>query len=261
MTTTVLATVKEVAEIPGDFEIVDDAIPEDRLRYRMNERDECALEEAVRIAGDDCEVVTVTIGPERAEETVRTALEKGADRAIRVWDDALAAPRLLDVATRVAVLAAVVEAEAPEMVLTGARASDDGFAATGVALAHAVDYAWASGITRLDLDRESDVASVYRELEEGVEELTDVDLPAVFAVRTAINDPRRPDRGAERATGAGAIAVRSLDDLGVAVEGNELELVGMTAPGGGDAAFLEGDPEEQAARLADVLRDREVVEE
>ena len=87
----ILVTVKEVAEVDDEFDISGLDIDESSLEYDLNEWDDYAVEEAVQTSEthDDVEVVTVTVGPERAEETIRMALAKGADRAIRVWDDAL----------------------------------------------------------------------------------------------------------------------------------------------------------------------------
>src|SRR6056297_1718392 len=113
----ILVTVKEVAEVADDFEIAGTAIDETYLDYDLNEWDDYAVEEAVQIqeAGDDVEVVTVTIGPERSEETIRMALAKGADRAVRVWDDAIEDVDLLDVETKTSLLEAVVEDEDPDL--------------------------------------------------------------------------------------------------------------------------------------------------
>ena len=87
----VLVTVKEVAAVEDDFEISGTEIESTYLDYDLNEWDDYAVEEGVQLAeaGDDVEVVAVTIGPERSEETIRMALAKGADRAVRVWDDAI----------------------------------------------------------------------------------------------------------------------------------------------------------------------------
>src|SRR6056297_2286318 len=123
----ILVTVKEVAEVADDFEIEGRSIPETYLEYDLNEWDDYAVEAAVRIAEDreDVEVVAVTIGPERSEETIRMALAKGVDRAVRVWDDALAEADVLDPTTTARILAAVAEEEAPDLVLSGVQAADD----------------------------------------------------------------------------------------------------------------------------------------
>ena len=94
----ILVTVKEVTVVDDEFEIGGLSIDDRYVTYDLNEWDEYAVEEAVTIAEDieDVEVVTATIGPERAEETIRQALAKGADRAVRVWDDRLAEASMLD---------------------------------------------------------------------------------------------------------------------------------------------------------------------
>src|SRR6056297_3416937 len=122
----ILVTVKEVAEVEDEFEIEGLDIATQYLEYDLNEWDDYAVEEAVQIAeeGDDVEVVSVTIGPERSEETIRMALAKGADRAVRVWDDDHESADMLDVGVKADILAAVVEDEEPDLVFTGVQAND-----------------------------------------------------------------------------------------------------------------------------------------
>jgi electron transfer flavoprotein beta subunit len=86
------------------------------------------------------EVVTVTIGPERSGEVIRQALAKGADRAIRVWDDTLEDIDVLDPTMKAQLLAAIVEEEESDLVLTGVQSGDDANGATGVALAETIGY-------------------------------------------------------------------------------------------------------------------------
>ena len=118
-----LVTVKEVAEVDDEFTIDGLDVDESYLEYDLNEWDDYAIEEAVQLseANDDVEVVTVTVGPERADETIRMALAKGADRALRVWDDALADAQYLDAGTKAALLEPVIEAEEPDLVLSGVQ--------------------------------------------------------------------------------------------------------------------------------------------
>ncbi len=97
---------------------------------------------------------------------------------------------LLGVEAKAALLSAVVEDEDPDLVLTGVQAGDGAFGATGVSLASTVGYEWAAVVNHLEHDLEDGVASVRRELEGGVEELTDVELPAVLTIQTGINEPR-----------------------------------------------------------------------
>ena len=261
----VLVTVKEVAEVADDFEIEGRHVAEKFLEFDLNEWDNYAVEEGVQIAEstDDVEVVTATIGPERSEETIRMALAKGADRAVRVWDDALEDVELLDVAAKTEILAAIVEQEEPDLVLTGVQAGDDAFGATGVSLADAIGYEWAAVVNALDLDTEGGVAHVHRELEGGVEEITDVELPAVLTIQTGINEPRYASLRGIRQAQRKEIAAQSLDDLGVdsSIVDGDLTLTSMYEPESeGEATIFEGDASESASQLAEVLREKGVAQ-
>jgi len=263
----VLVTVKEVADAEDDFEIDGLGIDERYLEYGLNEWDDYAVEAAVQIAearGDDVEVVAATIGPERSEETIRTALAKGVDRAVRVWDDALAERDILDVGAKTALLSAVVEEEEPDLILTGVQAADDGFGATGVALADEIGFAHAAVVNDLDLDDDAGIARVRRELEGGVEELTEVDLPAVLTIQTGINEPRYASLRGIRQAQQKEIAPRDLADLGLteAAIGSDLELTAVYEPeSDSDATLFEGDAAEAAGELAALLREKGVVAE
>jgi electron transfer flavoprotein beta subunit len=260
----VLVTVKEVAEVDDEFRISGLDVDDGSLEYDLNEWDDYAVEEAVQLseADDDVEVVTVTIGPERAEETIRMALAKGADRAVRVWDDSLADAGFLDVDTKAALLAAVAEAEAPDIVFSGVQAGDDANGATGVALAERLGFEWAAVVNDFELDGDAGVASVRRELEGGVEELTDVELPAVFTIQTGINEPRYASLRGIRQAQRKELEVRTIDDVGLdeSVLESPVERTDMYEPASeGDATYWEGSPEETAGELAAFLRDEGVV--
>ena len=261
----ILVTVKEVAEVDDEFRISGLDIDEGSLEYDLNEWDDYAVEEAVQIseANDDVEVVTVTVGPERAEETIRMALAKGADRAVRVWDDALADAQFLDVDTTAELLAAVAEEEDPDLVLSGVQAGDDSNGATGVALAERLDLEWAAVVNSLDLDPDEGLAGVRRELEGGVEELTDVELPAVLTIQTGINEPRYASLRGIRQAQRKPLDVNTLDDIGLdaSVLDSPVERTDMYEPESeGDATLWEGSAEETAGELAEFLRDKGVVD-
>jgi len=259
----VLVTVKEVATVADDFEIEGTEIAEQYREYDLNEWDDYAIEEAVQLAeaGEDVEVVAATIGPERSEETIRMALAKGADRAVRVWDDALADAETLDVGAKARILGAVVEAEEPDLVLTGVQAEDDALGGTGVALAERIGYEWAAVVNDLDLAPGDAVASVRRELEGGVEELTDVELPAVLTIQTGINEPRYASLRGIRQAQSKELDVQTLADLGLdaVAADSRLDVAEMFVPETeSDAELFEGDAGETAAQLATVLREKGV---
>ncbi|WP_049901801.1 electron transfer flavoprotein subunit beta/FixA family protein [Halococcus agarilyticus] len=261
----ILIAVTEVAEVEDDFEIDGLAVAEQYLDYDLNEWDDYAIEAGVQLqeAGEDVEVVSVTIGPERSEETIRMGLAKGVDRAIRVWDDALEGEGQLGVETKADILAAVAEDEDPDLVLAGVQSNDDAFGATGVSLADEIGFEWAAVVNDLDLEPGGDVASVHRELEGGVEELTDVELPAVLTIQTGINEPRYASLRGIRQAQSKEIAPEDLADIGLdaSVTESPITLTQLYEPETeSDATVFEGSPDEEADQLADLLRDKGVVE-
>lgn len=257
----VLVAVAEVAVVDDSFEVEGGSIPERYLDYELNEWDEYALETGVQLveSGDADEVVTVTIGPERSEETIRKALAKGADRAIRVWDESLAEHDALDSRAKAQILAGVVEREEPTLVLSGVQTDDAMFGATGVGLAGLVDYGWAAVVN--DLAVEDDGLLVRRELEGGREERTRVDLPAVCTIQTGINEPRYASLRGIRMAQRTEIETETLADLeldpGVLETG--VRRVAMEQPvAESTAEIFEGSPSETAAQLGEFLREKGV---
>ncbi|MFB6112935.1 MAG: electron transfer flavoprotein subunit beta/FixA family protein [Halodesulfurarchaeum sp.] len=261
----VLVTVTEVADVAEDFEIHENRIEEEYLEYELNEWDDYAVETAIRLAenGIADEVVVATIGPERVEETIRLPLAKGADRAIRVWDDGLAGRDVLDVETRASVLSSIVEQESPELVFAGVQAADDGFGSTGVALAREAGYQWAAVVNDFELEEGDESARVHRELEGGFEEVTTVQLPAVFTIQTGINDPRYASLRGIRQAQSKDIDHLTRADLGIEPDAEQrIDLATMEKPESSDeATYFEGDPGEQAVELASLLSDSGVVGE
>ncbi|SDJ41098.1 electron transfer flavoprotein beta subunit [Halovenus aranensis] len=255
----ILVTVSEVAEADDEFEIDGLSIDDRYLTYDLNEWDDYAIEEAVQISEshDDVEVVTVTVGPERAEETIRQGLAKGADRAVRVWDDKLDDVELVDSATKARLLAGVAREEDPDLVLSGVQTADMAFGSTGVALASELGYEWGAVVNQLDL--EDDVASVHRELEGGVEELTEVELPAVLTIQTGINEPRYASLRGIRQAQSKPLDVKSPADLGVELDQSVLSLTSLEEPETeSDVDLFEGSADDTAEELATLLREKGV---
>jgi len=262
----VLVTVKEVAEPEDDFEISGLEIDEKFLEYDLNEWDDYAVEEAVQLKekNDEVdEVVAVSIGPERSEETIRMALAKGADRAVRVWDEAFESGEVLDPNAKARVLAAVAEEEDPDVVFTGVQADDDSIGGTGVALADELGFQWAAVVNSFEYDVGDGFAYVHRELEGGVEEVTEVDTPAVFTIQTGINEPRYASLRGIRQAQSKEIAPKTLGDLGLddsAVE-TPIGINDMYEPETeSDAEYFEGGAEEMAQNIAEVFRNKGVAE-
>jgi electron transfer flavoprotein beta subunit len=154
------------------------------VKMSMNPFDEIACEEAIRLkeAGKATEVVAVSMGESRCQETLRTALAMGADRAILVESTTELQP--LAVAK---LLAAIVGREQPGLVVMGKQAIDDDSNQTAQMLAALLGWPQACFISKLELA--DDKATVVREVDEGLERLA-VKMPAVVSVDLRLNEPR-----------------------------------------------------------------------
>jgi electron transfer flavoprotein beta subunit len=154
------------------------------VKMSMNPFDEISVEEGIRLkeAGKAEEVIVVSIGPAKAEETLRTALAMGADRAILIETDEAVEP--LAVAK---ILKAVVEAEQPGLVLVGKQAIDDDSNQTGQMLAALLGVAQATFASKIELA--DGKALVTREVDGGLQ-VVEVKLPAVITTDLRLNDPR-----------------------------------------------------------------------
>jgi electron transfer flavoprotein beta subunit len=150
----------------------------------MNPFDEIAVEEAIRLKekGAATEIVVVSIGPAKAQETLRTALAMGADRAILVATDETVEP--LAVAK---ILAKIVEEEAPGLVILGKQAIDDDANQTGQMLAALLG--WAQGTFASKVEVEGEAVNVTREVDGGLETLR-LKLPAIVTTDLRLNEPR-----------------------------------------------------------------------
>ena len=154
------------------------------VKMSMNPFDEIAVEEAVRQKekGVVTEIVAVSIGPQQAQETIRTALAMGADRGILIQSDTDVEP--LAVAK---LLRAVVDAEQPQLVIMGKQAIDDDTNATGQMLAALLGWPQATFASKLEVS--GDRAQVTREVDGGLQTL-EVSLPAVVTTDLRLNEPR-----------------------------------------------------------------------
>ncbi len=154
------------------------------MKMSMNPFDEIAVEEAIRLkeAGKVSEIVAVSVGPAQAQETLRTALAMGADRAILVKSDETVEP--LGVAK---VLKGVVDAEKPGLVFLGKQAIDDDSNQTGQMLSALMGWSQATFASKVELGDGS--AKVTREVDGGLQTI-DVKLPAIVTVDLRLNQPR-----------------------------------------------------------------------
>ena len=181
-----LVSVKRVIDYNVRIQLKPDGsgVVTDGVKHSMNPFDEIAMEEAVRLKekGKVTEIIAVTIGGAKCEETLRTALAFGADRAIHVKEEGEVQPL-----TAARVLAALFKKETPGLFLLGKQAIDDDASQTGQMLAALVDRPQATFASKVDVDGQK--ATVTREVDAGLETL-EVDLPAIVTTDLRLNEPR-----------------------------------------------------------------------
>ncbi len=176
----------------------------------INEMDEYAIEEALRLQeAHGGEVTILTMGPERAAESIRKARSMGPDRAVHVRDDALAGS--CAVATS-AVLAAAVKTLSADLVLCGAESTDGRVQAMPHMLAERLGIAALTGARKLTID--GTTVTIERQTEEGYEVVTAA-MPAVVSVWDTINEPRYPSFKGIMAAKKKPVTELSLADLGI----------------------------------------------
>src|ERR1700744_1327433 len=253
----ILVAVKQVAALDEDFEIRADGkdVEPDFLVRDLNEWDDFSLEEAMRIkesASAPVEVVAVCIGAEDADEALRKCLAKGADRAIRVWDEAIEGSDSIAIAR---LIAAVATREAPDLLFAGVQSSDHTFASTGIATAALLDWPHAAVVTSLTYTPGANTAVFRRELEGGVLHEMQIECPAVLTIQLGINTPRYASLRAIKQAAAKPIEVLTLEDLGMAAGGSASRVRRMYIPEKGRAEMIEGSVEEKAARLAQIIKE------
>ena len=182
----ILVVVKRVIDFNVQVRVKEDGtgVRTDNVKMATNPPDDNAVEEAVKIkeSGKATEVIAVTIGNEKAQESVRKALAVGADRGIHIITDSNVEP--LGAAK---ILKKIVEKENPELVLLGKQAIDDDTAQRGQMLAALLG--WSQGTFASNLNIKDKVLEVTREVDEGLETL-EINIPAVVTCDLRLNEPR-----------------------------------------------------------------------
>jgi electron transfer flavoprotein beta subunit len=230
----------------------------------LNPTDLNAVEEALRVkeaqekAGERGEVVLVSLGPEKAVESLRKALAMGADKAVLVADEAAAGSDLLGTSRA---LAAALEREAADLVLFGQASSDGDGAVLWAAVADRLKRPVISQVATLTVDGDS--VSGKRQTEHGYD-LISAPLPAVVAVSDAINEPRYPSlkgiMGAktkpQETVSAGDLGL-SADDLGESGSRTTVRELGAP-PSRGDSVKIEDDGS-AAQKILDYVNERRLL--
>ncbi|WP_295806893.1 electron transfer flavoprotein subunit beta/FixA family protein [uncultured Nitratireductor sp.] len=213
------------------------------VKMAMNPFCEIAVEEAIRMkeAGKVEEIVAVSIGPEKAQETLRTALAMGADRAILVKTDDAVEP--LDVAK---ILKGVAEEENPEIVILGKQAIDDDSNQTGQMLAALLG--WSQGTFASDVEISDGKAKVTREVDGGLQ-VVELKLPAIVTTDLRLNEPRYASLPNIMKAKKKPLDAKTPGDYGVEVKAR-LKVLKTEEPAGRKAGIKVG----SVAELVDKLK-------
>jgi electron transfer flavoprotein beta subunit len=240
----ILVPVKRVVDYNVKIRVKPDGSGVDlaNVKMSMNPFDEIAVEEALRLkeAGKATEVVVVTIGPAKADETLRTGLAMGADRGILVKTDETVEP--LAVAK---ILAKIVADEKPQLVIMGKQAIDDDSNQTGQMLAALLG--WGQGTFASKVELGGDSVDVTREIDGGLQTVS-LKLPAIVTTDLRLNEPRYASLPNIIKAKKKEVAVKEPSDYGVDIS-PRLEVVKTAEPATRSAGVKVGSVAELISKL------------
>ena len=182
----ILVAVKRVIDYNVQVRVKEDGtgVVTENIKMSTNPPDDNAVEEAVKIkeSGKATEVIAVTVGEEKAQETVRKALAAGADRGIHIKVNGIVEPLIV-----AKILKKIVEKEQPQLVFMGKQAIDDDCNQTGQMLAALLNWPQATFVSRVEIKDKT--LEVIREVDEGLETL-EVNIPSIVTCDLRLNEPR-----------------------------------------------------------------------
>ncbi|KQM90482.1 electron transfer flavoprotein subunit beta [Sphingomonas sp. Leaf22] len=212
------------------------------VKMSMNPFDEIAVEEAIRCKekGVATEIVVVSIGEEKAKDTLRTALAMGADRAIHVVTDAKVEPLVV-----AKLLKAIVDEEQPGLVILGKQAIDDDNNQTGQMLAALTGYPQGTFASKVEVSGET--VNVTREVDGGLETVA-LNLPAIVTTDLRLNEPRYASLPNIMKAKSKPLAAKTAADFGVDVS-PRLTMVKVEEPSKRQAGVKVADVDELVGKL------------
>ena len=246
----VLVPVKRVIDYNVKVRVKSDGTGVDlaNVKMSMNPFDEIAVEQAIRLkeAGKVEEIIAVSIGVKQSQETLRTALAMGADRAILIvcTEDVHVDMEPLTVAK---LLKGVIDAEQPGLVLCGKQAIDNDMNATGQMLAALAG--WSQGTFASELDIDGDKALVTREVDGGLQTIK-INMPAVVTVDLRLNEPRYASLPNIMKAKRKPLDEKAPSDYGVDIS-PRLEIISTTEPAARAAGVKVADVSELVTKLKD----------
>ena len=243
----IIVCIKQVPAKDAPLAIAGNWIKESDIGFEINEPDSYALEEALRLKEKHGgEVVALSMGPERVKQTIKEALAKGADRGMHIADDKFAQ------LGSAKALAAAIQKEKADLVLTGLQSEDHGFGQTGVLLAALLDRPHATIIMQIEvLDGKM---KLKRELEAGWFQWMECPLPAVLTIQSGISKVRYATLKGIMAAKKKEIATVSRESLGVSHDPTQkIEKIYVPTKTK-KTEFLTGAPKEVATKLVEKLK-------
>jgi electron transfer flavoprotein beta subunit len=246
----IIVCVKQVPAKDAPLSIAGNWIRESDIGFEMNEPDSYALEEALRLKEKHGgEVMALSMGPERVKQTIKEALAKGADRGIHIVDDNFAQ---LDPLGSAKSLAAAIQQQKYDLVLTGLQSDDYGFGQTGVLLASVLNVPHATIIMAIEVDGQK--MKLKRELEAGWFQHIECPLPAVLSIQSGINKVRYATLKGIMAAKKKEITTIARESLGVSAElTQKVERIYVPTKTK-KTEFLTGTPKEVASKLVEKLK-------
>jgi electron transfer flavoprotein beta subunit len=246
----IIVCIKQVPAKDAPLSIAGNWIRESDIGFEMNEPDSYALEEALRLKEKHGgEVIALSMGPERVKQTIKEALAKGADRGIHIADDNFAQ---LDPLGSAKSIAAAIQQQKADLVLTGLQSDDHGFGQTGVLLASVLDMPHATIIMAIEVDGQK--MKLKRELEAGWFQHIECPLPAVLSIQSGINKVRYATLKGIMAAKKKEITTIARASLGVSAELTQKVEKIYVPTKTKKTEFLTGTPKEVAAKLVEKLK-------
>lgn len=188
----ILVCVKQVPDMESKFKVNSEGVwfEEQDLAFRMNEYDEYAVEQAIRVKeqlGGAADITVLSIGPDRVVEAIKKGLAMGGDRGVHIKDER---PNQKDPWQVASAIAAFARDKNFDLIFTGMQSQDRGSAQVGVIVAELLDYACATTLVGFELS--GDIVTARRELEGGIRGIVKLKLPAVVTCQLGLNNPRYP---------------------------------------------------------------------
>ena len=246
----IIVCIKQVPAKDAPLSIAGNWIRESDIGFEMNEPDSYALEEALRLKEKHGgEVIALSMGPERVKQTIKEALAKGADRGIHIADEKFAQ---LDPLGSAKSLAAAIQQQKHDLVLTGLQSDDHGFGQTGVLLAGVLDVPHATIIMAIEVEGQR--MKLKRELEAGWFQHIECPLPAVLSIQSGINKVRYATLKGIMAAKKKEITTIARESLGVTAEPTQRVEKIYVPTKTKKTEFLTGTPKEVAGKLVEKLK-------